>query len=540
MVFRRKWAIMAPTALGLVLAAGVALAASNPKLAPKLLPPKYRAVALLRRRDLALSQSAPSSLISPQPAVVSLDVLRQEILTWDNLDRVIRQTKLDAGLVTARDWQGRYADLREAISIRSAAQSRGVDLVEIAVIDTTPAIAARIANAIADNYVEQSKKSIRSDTLATVNFLEKGRDEYLQKLREAEGRLADYREKHFADLPTVREGIWNQLLGLRTQVEAQKLQLQEAERSLEMAKKALDGVPETLVVSADTAVAQAQRDVRVVEIENRLKSLREVLNAARLRYTDEHYSVKRLQAAIAQAEQELQQVPAQEPQEPVTQPRQQVPPPNPAYQQLNAKRLDLEREVKGRQSALFALNSQISATEKELEKMAGDQKGFLEIQQDIDEVTKIYDTYRTNLVAARTRLEVDAGDYGTQVEMVSKAFDPAIPYRQVYDKLVVLCLIGGLAAGIALMFGLEFSDHSLRSREDAEDFLGIPVLGSIAVICTRAEVARQKRGRRLALAALSVVLLLALGAGLWLWADAVKGLLKNAAALVPGREVTRP
>jgi polysaccharide chain length determinant protein (PEP-CTERM system associated) len=519
LAFRRKWAFMVPTVVGVLLALGVAVGVHYeiPPV-PMLLPTKYRAEALVRRKDLGLLHSAPSSIIARQSPVLSLDVLRQEILTWNNLQRVIRQTGLDVHLETPGQWQGMYQSLRERISIRAAAQSRGVDLVEIAVIHTDPARAAKIANAIADNYVEESKKTIRTDSTAVVSFLEAERDKYLEKMHEAEEKLEDYREEHYADLPEVKEGILNQLLSLRTDKGSRVLLLEEARNRLAEVDKQLVGVPRTV-----TAEVERAANPRYAELEAQLAQSKRELLSHRMKYTDEHPAVKQLQNEITELEQQLEETPEQVP----GTERETL---NPLYGELYTERLNLEREIKAQEAALLKVESQIQAAREELERMAGDEKRYTQLRNEIEENSEIYSTFRRSLVAARTRLEADAGKYGTQVEMVSRALKPAIPYWMAYNELMLALVFGGGMAGVGLMFSLEYLDRSFRNLEDASSFLEMPVLGSVALIVTPEQVARRQRRRKLAAAGLALCILGAAGVGIYLMRDAVAEFMRTSVA----------
>jgi uncharacterized protein involved in exopolysaccharide biosynthesis len=46
-------------------------------------------------------------------------------------------------------------------------------------------------------------------------------------------------------------------------------------------------------------------------------------------------------------------------------------------------------------------------------------------------------------------------------------------------RLVLLSALVGLALGIAIAFGFEFFNNALRTRQDVEFYLGLPVLGVI-------------------------------------------------------------
>ena len=103
LLFRRKYAIAVPIfcSVFLILPAW------------KIVPEKYRATALVKRKDLALTNAAAGSLMVHDNGPVPVETMRAEILTWTNLDRVIKQLKLDVDLKTPADWQNEYETAQE-------------------------------------------------------------------------------------------------------------------------------------------------------------------------------------------------------------------------------------------------------------------------------------------------------------------------------------------------------------------------------------------------------------------------------------------
>jgi len=492
MIFRRKWALVVPTLGGLLLVGPLWMA----------IAPKYRAVALVRRRDLAVLRGTPASLVSRRGPTASIDALRVEILTWNNLDRVIRQTNLDVGLQTPEQWQAMYEKLRASISIRAAAQGRGIDLIQIAVMDTDPALAANIANAVADNYVEASKKTGRVDTQSVVKFLQDGSEEYLKKLRETEASLDDYKKTHFTDLPSVKDNILSRVFSLRTEAEVQELELEKAKSRLEKLNEQLTQVPRTVKGEVTT-----EANPVAAEIQNRLAERERLLRAMLVKYTEEHPDVKLLKQEIEDLKHQKEQTPPRL--EGIE--REVI---NPEYQELQMQKRKLEQDIQAHQVALSQIDSRIAAHEKELRDVVTEEKRYRDILRDETEASDLYRQYRRSLVAARTRLDIESGQYGTDVEMLARALTPHMPYQLERMKIALASILGGLCLGVALMFGLEFCDRSFKGIEDAASFLKIPVLGSIPRIVDPQEVSR-RRHRRFAVAGVTVGLLVAVVAGLF-------------------------
>ena len=85
--FRRKYAIVAPILCSVFLILPIW----------KVVPEKYRATALVKRKDLALTNAAAGSLMVRDNGPVPVETMRAEILTWTNLDRVDQTTQAGRG-----------------------------------------------------------------------------------------------------------------------------------------------------------------------------------------------------------------------------------------------------------------------------------------------------------------------------------------------------------------------------------------------------------------------------------------------------------
>jgi len=509
MVFRRKWAVMLPSLLGIIVAPLLWVS----------VPAKYQASAMVRRKDLAVLQSAPGSVVSKNDAHVSVAALRVEILTWNNLERVIHQVGLNTDLQGPADWQKMYSKLREAITIDTRARGRGIDLIEISVIHKDPKLAQEIANAVADNYVERSQKITRTASQQAVEFLKEGADEYREKLNNLEQQMREYKEEHFGNLPQVRQQVLDRLQSLRTKKTAQtlqltgngsislgaqkttqQLQLTGAKSRLKEVKKQLENVPKTV----EGEVTMKENPLHS-QLKKRLQKQRMALTELKASYTKKHPKVKKAKKRIKQLEKRLEDTPKRiEAQKSVVM--------NPEYQELKMKERKLKQDIEAYKSSLNQIDARIAANKDQLTSLMDKTHKLNDLRRQKEEAQKLYSEYRSSLISARTRMEVQSGQYGTQIEMMSRALKPTSPYQMERMKFALAAVAAGTCLGVGLLFGLEFADRSIRSVEDAYHYLGVPVLGSVRTIESPARV-RDRRQRRLAIAGWFLVGAVLIGGG---------------------------
>jgi Mrp family chromosome partitioning ATPase/uncharacterized protein involved in exopolysaccharide biosynthesis len=455
MIHRRKYALLGPLALGVLLILPMW----------KTVPEKYRATALVKRKDLALTNAAAGSMMIRNNGPVPIETMRAEILTWTNLDRVIKQLRLDVDLKTADDWQDEYEKLKTSIMIRMVAQGRGVDLIEIAVMDKDASSSQKIANAIADNYVEESQRNSRDDTLQAIDYFKTQCDDNLAIIRKMNIELDKYTREHWTELPEVKRGILATLQTLRTSEGAHLLLLSAGPNRLTEIDRQINEVEKTIksdVQTVDNPARQELQDVLVA----RNKFLVSLLAT----HAREDPQVRGVQDEITALEAQLKNTPERVPDgihETI----------NPLYQTLLQSRMTAEQEIKAEEASLRETQALIMANEASIRKVVDEEKQYDDILRQHDEAKEVYEDYHKSLLALQNLSRVQFEPNGAQVEIIARALEPAEPYDSNRLPLAFACLLGGLIIGLALVTFQERG--SFRTVEKAAAFLRVPVLGDI-------------------------------------------------------------
>ncbi len=503
LIFRRKFALLPPVFLALVAIIPLWI----------LVPTRYRAEALIKRQEPGMVRDATGAKM--RSVGTSLKTLRVEILTWDNLDRVIRQLKMDRSLRTPADWQRQYKRLREDISIRLLARGNSTDLIEISAIADTPESAMEITNAIADNYVEASKRSGRLDSENAVDFLRQRARDTLEKLQAVEHKLALFREQHLSTVPEVRQALVEKIAALKTQMASKRYQIAALTTRLEQVVKRLKDTPKTVVHDA-----QVEDNPEYVKLADEIKDRKEMLDRAlSLTYEEEHPDMVALRKEIKRLEEELAQIEATVTAEVKKES------PNPFYEAYLQERISLGQDIKTAESMIVKIQADVAAHELQAGKIVKKEKSWNDLQRARAEYESTYSRYSGRLEAAETLFDVATSRFGTQVDMKQRALKPEFPYQRQRIVLAFACIGGGIAVGVALMFVVEFCDHSFRGIEDAADFLNMPVLGCITMITTPEELAQRHRRKVLTLVCILTTIVFLVG-GLALWEHLEPGALR--------------
>lgn len=487
-IFRRKFTLFVPILLSLIVI--------GPTLV--LLPEKYQAAAQVKRRDTAALQDARDT------PTASVRTLREEILSWQNLNNVIYKLKLDVDLNTAKEWQEKRKDLEDAITIREVARSRDTQFIRIEVIVEDPERAKDIANEIAGQYAEESLGGKRKDLEKAREFTKQRMEIHKHKMEGVAKERAIFRHRHFVELPDVKKRLMDRELQLETEQRSREIQLAAAKKRLEVLEKQLEDVPKTTVTKLPPG-----ENPEVVDLKKQLADRQRVLDALTIEWTNDHPTVKQVRQEIAQLEAQVASL-AKDQQET------EVKQPNPNYIELERDRYQLQRDIKSFEAGLVKLNADVRANEEKIGRLQAEEPNYERLEAEYKHQVELFENYRKAFTQIEDQLIAVQGRYATRVTVNTPAFAPAMPYRKHHWKIALLCLAGGVTLGVFLMFTLEFCDHSLRNVEDAAEFLQIPVLGSVSVIVPPEEKRRRRRNTLIVFAVLVLLLAIVSGALLFL------------------------
>jgi hypothetical protein len=188
----------------------------------------------------------------------------------------------------------------------------------------------------------------------------------------------------------------------------------------------------------------------------------------------------------------------------------------------NPKRDTLRTDIAATQIAIDGSLAIIDQLEKDILVLAREHAELAEVWRKVrlaeNEVALAYDDFvgRTNAYSAQKAfVDLIADPMANPFEITQVARKPRSPSSPNEGVIRTGALLGGLAIGLAWALLSEYGRGAYRGVADISRSLGVPVLGAVNVIVTRAE-ARRVRMRR-ALVGVSTALLV--GSIFWVtWA----------------------
>jgi capsular exopolysaccharide synthesis family protein len=460
---RRRWLVAGCVAVGLLAAAFVSVTT----------PPSFRATSVLdigndrtANMDLGLA-SSPSVPAEPDPdfqatqvrLINSVEVARRVVAKLDlaarpEFNRGPRRlfVRKPAPPRTAADAERRLTWLagrvRQGLQVSPV---RGTDLVEVGYVSTSPRLAADVANAAADAYIEWKVDSMYGAMNQISTFLG---TQIAQLKREIDGEeqrlLAFGKEKDIVSAdPQSNSGLQN-FEALNREYEAAV-----ADRVAREAR-----YRELQNASASTAAADPAQGALALQLQNEQARLeREYAEKLNL-FKPEWPAMLQLKAQIDKGREHLQAVVGET-----------------ASKARDAARNEYLTAQRREASLSEALKSQKTAT------MEGNNNAvqYNSLRGEIDARRALLDT----LVRREAETEVLARQKGARessVRVVDRAQPPESRFRPSYRLNGLLGLLAGAGAGILLVFFLEYMDRTFRTPEEVRRYLGLPTLGTIPAV----------------------------------------------------------
>lgn len=143
---------------------------------------------------------------------------------------------------------------------------------------------------------------------------------------------------------------------------------------------------------------------------------------------------------------------------------------------------ELKRELeslKTERSVLYSreqlMNKNIEEFEKDALDAGGKELRYTILQRNVTTNQQLYD----NLLAKVKESSMMSSGSTSNIRIVEPASLPIFPIKPNKKKNLLLSIILGLFGGIGLAFFLEYLDQTVRTEEDVEQHLGLPVLSII-------------------------------------------------------------
>ena len=462
---RRKWWLIVP----LVGAIGVGAALVV------LLPKTYEASATIgiTAPDVSADFVKPATTLDPAERV---RVLSQQLKGRRVLERVVREEGLNTGRSTDSAVTSLMRRIKVTIpeaAVRTEDPSR-FDSFIVTYTDGTPERAKRIANKIAEVFVEENSRQRTARAEETAAFLSQQLQESQLRLQTLDEKLRRAKETHMGSLPEQTGANLQMVAGLRQQLESTATSLRGEQDRLSMIERQLEFLRSSpLAVPPTPGGGEAPRPAAA-----RAAQIQHELNQARAMYTEKHPEIQRLEEELASAK-AAAKAEARAATAAPTAERTAVLQADPNYRQLVADRDMARIRITQLQQSDAQIRGQIAAYQGRVESAPL-------VDQQLTSLQREYELEKANYASLMGRHKeavlAEALERTRGNEQFAILYPAALPFRPASPnqvRLMLIATLGGLFLGAGLAVGREYLDRSVHDARALQQEFELPVLGEI-------------------------------------------------------------
>jgi len=357
---------------------------------------------------------------------------------------------------------------------------RGTRLIDLYVTNRDPVMAQRMSEAVGREYIRNSIERRASLSEEALRYLLEEEERLKTNLQKSEAAVAEYKAKNpdalqlgggtaatgsqpgsGAGAGAPRGGLvedkLQELSNKSTAAKADQLHLEGELKQIEQAGENIDALLAIPSISNAAPVMEAQRNITQVE---------GAIATMSLRYKEKHPKMMAVRAALAEAKEKLRQAVMAQP--PIL---------RNAIEQTKATEISLQQALQDQQGVAVALNRTAIGYQELARQAETDRALYESVLRQIKE-TSLTKDLKTNAVS-----------------VIEHSPLPGAPVSPRPAQAIALGLLGGLAVGFAFVFGADALDRSIKTVDQAENTLGLPVFAAVPETSDEGPVSRLKQRR---------------------------------------------
>jgi polysaccharide chain length determinant protein (PEP-CTERM system associated) len=331
-----------------------------------------------------------------------------------------------------------------------------------------PQIAAKITGEIAELFLTYNRETRTAAAKDAHDFLAQRAKQLDEQIREIDNKISDFKAKYGDALPESRlrnEGAVDR--GQR-EIDSTEAQIRIVEQQESLLKLQLSQTSPNLAATG-------------TDIYTQLAQLRAELAAAQQKYTPDHPDVKRLTRAIealaAQARLGTGEI---------------VRADNPEYLRVASELDATRRNLAALRASVQRARSQIADYELRLSRAPTVERDYVQLERDKEATRVQFADIQAKLREAEIAQSLESESKGERYTLIRSPGVPSKPFSPNRLGILMLGVLLGSVAAIAIVIIRESSDPTVRNVDDITDLSDLPLIGAIPTLITNADRRRQR------------------------------------------------
>lgn len=421
------------------------------------------AAAYVRRAPRIYSATATVQVESQEQKVIKVEqVMQEDLRSLEVLNTMVQKLRsrplLAAVLETNRLYENplflgeaqdpppsRDALISKLEGMVTTTLRRNTRLVDVMVSSTSPQLTALIANSIVDQFSSQDFEMRSMSTKGASSFLKDEADRLKAKLEKSEQELQKYREE--VGSVSVQQGQDSVAPKLQqynnnlTQARAEALRLKAMLEQILSLTNRIDDLLSLPQIATEPALATSRQSFAAAKAN---------FAAVQMRYKGKHPKYQQAAQQLEEARRALE---------------------SDAMRLPDTYRMAYEAAVSTSKNTEQALQQ----AEAEALRLSSQAIRFNLLSREVESDRALFASVLNRLAETSISTEMRA----EKIRVVQPAIVPRSPSSPKVNLILMAGAMAGLMAGLGLVFGLHALDRSIQSVEQAERYLGLPVLNII-------------------------------------------------------------
>jgi succinoglycan biosynthesis transport protein ExoP len=339
-------------------------------------------------------------------------------------------------------------------------QVRQSPLLQITVDHPNPAVSATTANTVASTLVGMDLQSRRGRATELRHAIEQQLVAAIPRLKATEDALTAFKSRHGdATLATQTTLSFNRLAVLENELADDRMRQQEAQARIEASRARLTS-------QSQMVPTQWVPSPLIATLENQLATQEIELSSMRVLFTPKHPGIIAAKVKIQETKNRLNELARN-----VQVGQYGL---DPGYQQLIQQLRQDEVTRASYDARERVLTDAIKAYDAQLRQLPAREQEQIRLARAAKQAEDVTQILSEKLQQA----QIAEASVGSAIRVVDAARLPATPVRGRWINLLLGTLVG-LAAGVGGTFAKEHVDDPLKSADDVESALRIPVLASV-------------------------------------------------------------
>lgn len=327
----------------------------------------------------------------------------------------------------------------------TVSEIRDTLLLNLSVEDQDPEMARNIANGLAQAYIEFNTASKLRSSKNTLSWMTNQLYETQKKLEDAEAEFLAYKQKERLFSIQGRQDLITQKIQ-----EFNDAYLETRHKRLELDAK-LSKLNQTLESSGEILRVRSLIDNPLIDVlYTKLHEAELEFNRLKNIFKSKHPKIIQIRTRIQETQRKLDE--------------------------------ELRKEVeniKSERSVLYTKERILQKTIADFENDALDtgkkELAYTILQRKVNTNQKLYDILLGKIEESNMEESLDISN----IRIAEKAVLPVSPVKPNKKRNIALGAVVGLMLGVGLSFIMEYMDRSIRTEEDIQKYLGLPVLSVI-------------------------------------------------------------